>query len=205
MFGGTGSGPRLPTAPRLWNFPQLCPHCSLTACQKLFVEPPWRSLWPGWTAPEETSYWCPRLGPGTADPAWPPLSPSVPVAPALLHPEGLLWLWGCGAGAQGTLTSAGEQPGCGRAVSIHVDKGWLPTRYGSVLVSMPCPGRGVKSSDTWTVLTTVSPTLPQCLPKTPGRNPYARAIFPAPRRDSTQTQGSATWPGAEYHRGGRIQ
>lgn len=123
------------------------------------MEPTWRSGWPGWTAPEETFYWCSPLGPGAIDPAWPPLSQISPC------PERLLWLWGWKA--QGTLTSAGEQPGYGRPGSIHVDKSWLPTRYDSVLVSMPVAREGVKFSGNGTLLTTISPTLPQCLPQTP--------------------------------------
>ena len=91
VFGGMGSGPRLPTGPRVLYVPQLCPHCSLTACQALFVEPPWWSLGPGWLAPEETFYWCPHLGPDVTVPAWPRLPQMSPCFPALVPTERPRW------------------------------------------------------------------------------------------------------------------
>lgn len=196
-----GSGPRLPTDPGSWDFPQLCPHCSLTACQTLFVECPWWSLWPGCAATEEMFYWCPCLGLGSTVPAWPPLPQINPCCPLKSH---------CGTGGpQGTLTSAGEGPGMkkGRlrwAPSTQTKVGCHP---GMIPPSSPClwPREGVKFPGNQAILMTWLLHLALVPAQTAWLKPLYQKEFPVPRRDSAPTQGSPTWPDARHHWGGRTE
>lgn len=132
-----GSGPRLPTGPRVLYVPQLCPSYSLTACQALFVEPPWWSLGPGWLAPEETFYWCPHLGPDVTVPAWPRLPQMSPCFPALLPTERPRWQYWATGDCDFSWGVFGAEEGQARAGSVRPDEGWLPSRYDSALISVP--------------------------------------------------------------------
>lgn len=177
-----GSGPRLPTAPGAWDFsPALS---SLSA----------------------RSYLWNLLGGGFGQVGWLQRKHSIGahiLAQASQILLGLPWprsapafllcfpLKGC-SGTGGLKLGRGQTAeGQAWTGSIHADKGWLPSRYDSALIAMPVARRGMKFSGNQTVPMTISPTLSWSLPKPPGQSPHTRTIFPAPRRDSVQTQGRA--------------
>lgn len=76
-----GQWAQAPHSPEVLGLPpalsSLLPHRLPEAICGASLEEPW----PGWTAPEETFYWCPHLGPGATDPAWPPLPQISPCRP----------------------------------------------------------------------------------------------------------------------------
>lgn len=80
----------------------------------------------------------------------------------------------------GPLTPAGEGPGGRRAGSIQANKGGLPARSGSVLISMRVAREGVAFSANQTVLTAVAPTFPRCLPRLLATAPAPQRFFQPP-------------------------